>query len=473
MTSQQTCIISVSLGTGCYRHVRISAQATLFDLHHAILDAFAFVDDHAHAFFMDNRLWSDVDSFYSDMIEDASHYTTDYTLERIALTVGKTFKYVFDFGEEWVFQCKVLRVLEESTVEAGVVRSKGEPPEQYGSEDEFDDESENEIIELDVPQVYTPAKLKKCYASLGLRPEMIKMLHQYFDAAANLYGIIPLRKLLKIINRQNKNAITETVFSAFVEIVRHEEHSYLILGEDELYCDGKPTALLDKELIEESLLCVDIEDYHEMLRSHADKPYYVPRKEHFLKYADEEYYEAVPQAVALQQFLRKTLKLGSERAEDVFYELLLLAQSIQTTFSEVMEDMTRLGLCFNEDQLEQFVARYQDFYNYTRMPCNRGYTPDELFMLQKPEDRIPKSMSFGPNITAALADGTMDIDELRRSILQMDVPNEQLRTSMLIELAKIQKSSGITPPKTTVEKVGRNALCPCGSGKKYKKCCGR
>ena len=22
-------------------------------------------------------------------------------------------------------------------------------------------------------------------------------------------------------------------------------------------------------------------------------------------------------------------------------------------------------------------------------------------------------------------------------------------------------------------KIGRNALCPCGSGKKYKKCCGR
>jgi uncharacterized protein YecA (UPF0149 family) len=24
----------------------------------------------------------------------------------------------------------------------------------------------------------------------------------------------------------------------------------------------------------------------------------------------------------------------------------------------------------------------------------------------------------------------------------------------------------------SVTKVGRNELCPCGSGKKYKKCCG-
>ena len=27
--------------------------------------------------------------------------------------------------------------------------------------------------------------------------------------------------------------------------------------------------------------------------------------------------------------------------------------------------------------------------------------------------------------------------------------------------------------KTAAEKVGRNDPCPCGSGKKYKKCCGR
>jgi SWIM/SEC-C metal-binding protein len=28
-------------------------------------------------------------------------------------------------------------------------------------------------------------------------------------------------------------------------------------------------------------------------------------------------------------------------------------------------------------------------------------------------------------------------------------------------------------PKIAEEKIGRNALCPCGSGNKYKKCCGK
>ncbi len=29
------------------------------------------------------------------------------------------------------------------------------------------------------------------------------------------------------------------------------------------------------------------------------------------------------------------------------------------------------------------------------------------------------------------------------------------------------------PAKRTLDKVGRNSPCSCGSGKKYKKCCGR
>jgi SWIM/SEC-C metal-binding protein len=30
-----------------------------------------------------------------------------------------------------------------------------------------------------------------------------------------------------------------------------------------------------------------------------------------------------------------------------------------------------------------------------------------------------------------------------------------------------------TKPEIIKKKVGRNAPCPCGSGKKYKKCCGK
>jgi len=44
---------------------------------------------------------------------------------------------------------------------------------------------------------------------------------------------------------------------------------------------------------------------------------------------------------------------------------------------------------------------------------------------------------------------------------------EQRRAQQQPEELKLQ------PMRRETEKVGRNDLCPCGSGKKYKHCCGQ
>lgn len=137
-------VISVSLEAGCYRHIQISSKATLLDLHKAILAAFEFDDDHAHAFFMDNKMWSDGAAYYCDMIEEEEHFTSDHTLGEVILSADMKFKYVFDFGDEWTFQCKVLKTIEKNTEEPIIVRTKGEAPSQYGYDDEFDDEESEE-----------------------------------------------------------------------------------------------------------------------------------------------------------------------------------------------------------------------------------------------------------------------------------------------------------------------------------------
>ena len=55
----------------------------------------------------------------------------------------------------------------------------------------------------------------------------------------------------------------------------------------------------------------------------------------------------------------------------------------------------------------------------------------------------------------------------------------QLRTNQEVKREKVAKETGTTAAKTEVKrqpvrkekKVGPNDPCPCGSGKKYKKCC--
>lgn len=67
------------------------------------------------------------------------------------------------------------------------------------------------------------------------------------------------------------------------------------------------------------------------------------------------------------------------------------------------------------EDMNTFVQLYTDVQNNTRQWENKGYTPRELFYINEKNKR---------NI-----------------------------------------------PKPT--KIGRNDPCPCGSGKKYKKCCGK
>jgi uncharacterized protein YchJ len=54
----------------------------------------------------------------------------------------------------------------------------------------------------------------------------------------------------------------------------------------------------------------------------------------------------------------------------------------------------------------------------------------------------------------------------------VDIGDEGLPLSELPRLAKLFRASS-APATGNIKKVGRNDPCPCGSGRKFKKCCGR
>ena len=86
---------------------------------------------------MDNKAWSQEDCYYADFIEDDYRFTCDYTIGEV-LKEGQSFKYVFDFGYDWRFQCKVLKIEDKPCDEDRVVRSVGEAPEQYADCDDWE-----------------------------------------------------------------------------------------------------------------------------------------------------------------------------------------------------------------------------------------------------------------------------------------------------------------------------------------------
>jgi preprotein translocase subunit SecA len=54
---------------------------------------------------------------------------------------------------------------------------------------------------------------------------------------------------------------------------------------------------------------------------------------------------------------------------------------------------------------------------------------------------------------------------------QAGIPKPVSPQQAVLEETKVSQQPTASVPRTE-EKVGRNDPCPCGSGKKYKKCCG-
>jgi hypothetical protein len=145
----------------------------------------------------------------------------------------------------------------------------------------------------------------------------------------------------------------------------------------------------------------------------GDKPYYIPGYREVETYAQKQYLCETKSYQELLRFLRTKLSMTYEEAE-VHVCAIWNQIALGYTMNEAMEMLVQKGIVFNDEaDIEEFVAYMKEANNNTRMLVNRGYTPYE-------------------------------IGRMRRTVI---------------------------PEKD--KKVYPNDPCPCGSGKKYKKCCGR
>ena len=323
---------------------------------------------------------------------------------------------------------------------------------------------------IEFPEEYTRRELNARYREIPLKDTTSRLLRKYFNAMANLYGIIPLHKAKEIIFSISPKLVTEDEFLAFAEIARHECEGYYILGGDELYTDVRHTKPLDREIIDVTLIDDSIDLFMETKRSQQEKPYYVPDKKHLLEYYNPFYCEDTPEKAALRRFMEERLDLNGDKLDDTFNDLLCSVRSVSGRVEGVLNHFDKIKICFRSDRdMNRFVELYTKFSNTTRMPCNCGYTPDEIMQMTPPEERF-KSLTLGPNIRKSIQTGEIDIEDLCRQILAMELPSEALRFDLLKQLADIKSSA---PKSKKQKKVGRNDPCPCGSGKKYKRCCGK
>ena len=411
-------VISVSYGTGCYRHIQIGANDTLFDLHKAILNAFEFDDDSQHAFFMDNYVWSPVDAYVSGRTEFGSRLTKRYPLKKLKLEKGKKFKYLLDYETIWVFQCKVLRKLEEKTDIPGVIKSVGEPPDQYADDEDEEEYSEKELQEL----------LKR----LPLSKKQTDDIYAYMTAGANLYGLVSLYDLYQLYNSQNPKVDAESFLMAASVFCCSENSDFFVFQKTEKV---RPTAEENMKDVEIAALQLYLggldENIRELRRMQKGKPLKIFPKEEFLRFANFPYFPETLQRNAMLRCLRGVAASlpGSplEYCDDIQAEIVLDIPS-----RDILNTVKEEGLTASPKwDLELFCRLLQDLNNTTYKYANRGHTPEEMFAILHPERRGPA--------------GQMSLFDMEGPMLKQTVTG--------------------TP--------ARNGPCPCGSGKKYKNCCGK
>ena len=154
----------------------------------------------------------------------------------------------------------------------------------------------------------------------------------------------------------------------------------------------------------------------ELSRMQKKVPYYIPTRQEIRSAAEHKGLLMTEELSRLSSFLTDRLNVPAERLQDLLYQ-------VQTEIrlggkrSEVMAVLEAQGIRFESEELAKtFAGIINDVWNHTRLVLNRGHKPHEMVV---------------------------------KGLEEMSVQRKN------------------------VQKIYPNNPCPCGSGKKYKKCCGK
>ncbi|MDD4773565.1 MAG: SEC-C metal-binding domain-containing protein [Eubacteriales bacterium] len=295
----------------------------------------------------------------------------------------------------------------------------------------------------------------------------------YLSAAANLYAIIPTEEAFELLRHYDEK--DGRIISMRYEEILDIANLCSYVGDSFSLRSGngyREMYLIGNKYLGEVFANEDDDDFNfsEAYDAIKRKPRYIPPREEFIKYADPDYYEVNPQFRALRAYLADTL-VGRLRE---------YAESFnKPDYSE-----------YSEYSNYTDYTRYTVYFNYLKelLPApQQSVTPEKL--LDYFMSVISHTFQTEQNTLESMLDLLDDVD------MQTDNADDMRSLLNLImsayNSARNWRNKGYTPgemvghgkilpmPDTGIEtvrvppRVGRNDPCPCGSGKKYKKCCGR
>ncbi len=166
--------------------------------------------------------------------------------------------------------------------------------------------------------------------------------------------------------------------------------------------------IMDDYFVHETIM--EYDDFNDQLKQREGKPFYIPEQKELLKYKDDCYFEINKEYKALLKYFTKLFFDGDEMQAEMLVEDIQGYCQQDFSPSAIFDLFNYRDISFeDEKQVNKVLKLVMALANNTRLWENNGHTPNEI---SKKYDTVFKS-----------------------------------------------------------NKIGRNDPCPCGSGKKYKKCC--
>lgn len=244
-------------------------------------------------------------------------------------------------------------------------------------------------------------------------------LKAYITALANYYGLIPHEKAAEIYRIHHGREIDPKVYELFADQSLHDEDAFADYMDEDQIINADGLFFHDQAEFRGGL--------KEFTQKKLAREWHIPDKDTLMAFADLLHIEHNEAYLALDGWLRKQPWKNLSQPADTFADLISNLVRQDWTVAEVLKEVGGMGLKGStisaKAQLQELIEKLAA---KTRRWELNGFNAEEYLEL------------LGE---AALAEA---------------IPADRLVV--------------ITAKKAAVE-VGRNDPCPCGSGKKYKKCC--
>ncbi len=177
--------------------------------------------------------------------------------------------------------------------------------------------------------------------------------------------------------------------------------------------------VVDNENIVKMDIYNDKEYYEFLLSATKNKPYYHISAEQLKNYSDSAYYEKNQEYIKLYSYLKKSFNKSDEILNNLLCDIAIFSRKYTDVTGMMNILKTKIVIPKNPKHFKIIDSLLVKITNNTPKWMNRGYSPSYIHTGEKQKDS---------------------------------------------EFSHLQEDP------VTSSKIGRNDFCPCGSGKKYKKC---